>query len=184
MQWNFPYSNFGVGGRRGGYWFFGVPNVFPSSSKWVPSMFTKFPMCSTTCFQQNCTLSHMLCPIFSSWNLYMWAKFWDLIHFYVWSGYFYNVVVSKGFKIYLVTGQSKMAHLHPKKKLNLEGTQLMNTDQRVYAKTKSEKSLLLISQFAMPQFSRVKNLLALVKWIRKIDQGNFLNFQHPRLVPC
>jgi hypothetical protein len=28
-------------------------------------------------------------------------------------------------------------------------------------------------------FQGFKNLLALVKWIRGIDQGNNLNFQHP-----
>ncbi len=69
-----------------------------------------------------------------------------------------------------VTGQSKMAHCTEKKKKSELGrhTQLMNRDHREYAKTKNEKKLLLISQFAMPQFSRVKKPFGSCE----MDKGN------------
>jgi uncharacterized FlgJ-related protein len=68
-----------------------------------------------------------------------------------------------------VTGQSKMAHCTEKKKSELgRHTQLMNMFHREYAKTKNEKNLLLISQFAMPQFSRVKKPFGSCE----MDKGN------------
>ncbi len=46
-----------------------VPIVFPSSFKWVPNIFSKFPMCSSKCSQEFLTLSHILGLKFCSCNL-------------------------------------------------------------------------------------------------------------------
>jgi hypothetical protein len=50
-----------------------VPNMFPSSSQWVP---IKFPICSlgSQCVPQGCSQSHMFCPKSSPSHLYRWAK--------------------------------------------------------------------------------------------------------------
>ncbi len=50
---------------KGGFFFF-VPNMFPSSSQWVP---IKFPICSP-CVPQGCSQSHIFCPKSSLSHLY------------------------------------------------------------------------------------------------------------------
>jgi hypothetical protein len=56
-----------------------------------------------------------------------------------------------------VTGQSKMAHCTEKKKSELGRHPPTNEDEsQSICQNQEEEKLLLISQFAMPQFSRVK----------------------------
>jgi hypothetical protein len=68
--------SFGWGGWGEDFFHFSfVPNMFPSSSQWVPNMLPKFPMLFPKGVPNSTSLqTHMYCPKPSPAHLYRWAK--------------------------------------------------------------------------------------------------------------
>jgi hypothetical protein len=102
-------------GGRIFFHFLFVPNMFPSSSQWVP---IRLPMCSlgSQCVSLGCSQSHMFCPKSSPSHLYRWAQGVRGTSLSVESSI---LGALHSFNFFLCDGPIKLAYCKKKKKLDL-----------------------------------------------------------------